>query len=122
MKKQPNLYAQQVTPQKRQAGVHLKPHSKFSLWKDVTVEEMTSFLATVHMGIVMKPQTVDYWSTNPALQTVFASKIMKREWFRTILSFFHLNDNETYVPHNTLGHDLLHKVRPLFDPMTHVSV
>lgn len=101
MKKQPNLYAQQVTAQKRQAGVHLKPHSKFSLWKDVTVEEMTSSLATVHMGIVMKPQTVDYWSTNPALQTVFTSKIMKRECFRTILSFFHLNDNETYVPHNT---------------------
>lgn len=37
-----------------------------------TVEEMISFLATVHMGIVMKPQTVDYWSTNPVLQTVIA--------------------------------------------------
>ena len=88
MKKQTNLYAQQMTTQKRQAGVHLKPCSKFSLLKDVTVEEMTSFLAIIHMGIVKKPQTVDYWSINPVLQTVFTSKTRKCERFRTILSFF----------------------------------
>ena len=121
MQTETNRYAQQVTDQK-QAGVHLSPRSKFRTWKNVTADEMTRFLAiAIHTGIVKKQRIVDYCLKNPVLQTTFASKLMKRDRFRAILSFFHLNDTTTYVPHNNPNHDPLHKLRPLIDHLTHVS-
>ena len=122
MQTETNRYAQQVTDQKQHAGVHLSPRSKFRTWKNVTVDEMTSFLAiAIHTGIVKKLRIVDYWSKNPVLQTTFASKLTKRDRFRAILSFSHLNDNTTYVPRNNPNHDPLHKLCPLIDHLIHVS-
>ena len=40
---------------------------------------------------------------------------MTRDRFKMILAFFHLNDNANYIPAGQPGHDLLFKVRPLFD-------
>ena len=122
MQVETNRYATQVIEQKRPANIPLSPRSQFSTWKPVSLQEMTRVLAILsHMGIVKKPPIVDYWSTHPVLQTCFASKLMKRERFRAILSFFHLNDNTTYVPRQRPDHDPLHKLRPLFELLVQVS-
>ena len=120
MQTETDRYARQVTDQKQQAGVHLSPRSKFRTWKNVTVNEMTRFLAiTIHIGIVKKPRIVDYWLKIPVPQTTFASKLMKCDRFQAILSFFHLNDTTSYVPFNNSNQDLLHKLRRLIDHLIH---
>ncbi|BFZ08488.1 hypothetical protein BsWGS_11527 [Bradybaena similaris] len=43
---------------------------------------------------------------------------MSRDRFKSILSFFHLNDNTTAIPRGENWHDPLHKVRPLVDHLT----
>ncbi|XP_008185268.1 putative nuclease HARBI1 [Acyrthosiphon pisum] len=49
------------------------------------------------MSLVEKPHIKDYWSTNPVLQTTYASKIMKRDRFISIFSMLHIANNDKYV-------------------------
>lgn len=123
MKTETNRYARQVITQKQRNGTPISARSMYSKWKPVTKREMTDFLAIlIHMGVVHKPRIVDYWSTNPVLHSPFASSLMKRDRFRAILAFYHLNNNDTFVPRGQPNHDPLHKLRPLFDHLAHVSI
>ncbi|KAL8572467.1 hypothetical protein ACOMHN_005613 [Nucella lapillus] len=116
MKRQTNKYAAETIARKQRNGVRLSPRSFYTTWNPVTLSEMKQFLAVlIHIGIVKKPRLVDYWSRNSVLRTTFAAQLMKRDRFRSILTFFHLSDNNTYVVYGQPDHDPLHKVRPLFD-------
>ena len=117
-KAETNRYAASVCREAQRRNPNLSPRSFFRKWKTVTEGDMMVFIAIlIHMGVVDKPTVQDYWSTHPVLSTTFAPRHMKRDRFRMILSFFHLNDNSTYVPANTEGHDPLHKIRPFYDSL-----
>ena len=119
-KSETNRYAAKVCADKAAAG-NLSRRSIFRTWKPVSLEEMTKFLSIlIHMGLVKKPQITDYWSTHPALSTTFASRLLKRSRFKSVLAFFHLNDNATYTPRGQPDHDPLHKLRHLFDHLVEV--
>ncbi|GFN97637.1 PiggyBac transposable element-derived protein 4 [Plakobranchus ocellatus] len=114
MKQESNRYARQTIYQKEHAGVHLSPRSMFRTWKPVSKKEVYRFLALlIHMALIDKPRIQHYWSKDPVLRSTFAPQVMQRERFKAILSFFHLNDNTSYIARGQPGHDPLHKIRPL---------
>ena len=89
---QTNLYAQQVTAM----TVGATPGSVLSLWKADTLTEMKVFHAlTVNTGLFWKPETKQYWSTDPLLETPVFGKYMARGRYLAILTFFYVVDNET---------------------------
>lgn len=109
---QTNLYADQVIDVLRSKG-QLKKYSRAKKWRQVSKEEMRSFLALMFlMGIIKKPDIPMYWSTDPMLATPFFSSVMTRNRFQAIWSFFHVNDNAGRQEGCT---DRLFKIRPLLD-------
>ena len=42
---------------------------------------------------------------------------MKRDRFSLIMKFFHLADNEQYIPKGQPGHDPIFKLRPFLEPL-----
>ena len=65
------------------------------------------------MSLVKKPAMRDYFSTNPELYSSFPSQSgIGRDRFLSILRYFYINDNCTYIPRNQPNFDPLHKVRP----------
>ncbi|XP_005095435.1 uncharacterized protein LOC101860882 [Aplysia californica] len=97
----------------------LPPESLYKNWSTVTLKELWGFFTIwVHMSLVKKPCLKDYWSTAEIIRTSFASKIMSRNRFMQILGLLHLNDNTTYIPLRETGHDPLHKLRPIIDPLS----
>ena len=80
-------------------------------WKEVSADEVKAFIAmTFAMGLIDMDDLKDYWSTHPVMSHPFFPKIMSRDRFMNILSFYHLNDNSTFVPRGQEGHDPLHKL------------
>ena len=106
MKAETNLYARQSQNEEQRER-----------WSRVTLSEMKKFFAIIlHMSVVKKPAIRDYWSTNPAMYSSFASQIrLSRDRFFTILKYLHNNDNRTFIPRDQPNHDPLHKIRPLVD-------
>ena len=107
MKKETNQYAATVICQKCQdaerSSIPLSACSFYNTWETVTEEEIRKFLSIIiHMGLVDKSKITDYWSRDPTVTMIWAPHLMKRERFRSILTFFHLNDNNTFVPQGTL--------------------
>jgi len=107
IKTETNKYATQKFAAQKRKG----PISKnwvFSRWKPVTMSEIERFLAIiVHMGFVRKPRLWDYWSTNPIYDSKFASSLqISRDRFFSMLTFLHLNNNDTYIPRVNPVHDM----------------
>ncbi|XP_025109310.1 piggyBac transposable element-derived protein 4-like isoform X1 [Pomacea canaliculata] len=67
------------------------------------------------MGLVHLRRIDDYWSDSSSLKTVYARSLMKRDRFKAILAFLHLNDNDALIAAGEEGHDTLHKIRPVYD-------
>ncbi|KAL8620837.1 hypothetical protein ACOMHN_033234 [Nucella lapillus] len=107
-----NKFAQQVKE-------HLPTFYYLKMWDcqaGTSEAEMRKMLALLMaMGIVSKPTERMYWSTHPVLETPFFSKVMPRDRFLTLLTFWHLNDNETAPQPGSPQYDKLYKIRPLFD-------
>lgn len=127
IKRETNVYAAECVDEKqREAERRNQPLGKrswYRTWKPVTEDEVWTFITIlIHMGIVKKPKLTDYWTTVPATHTAFASTLMKRDRFRSILAFFHLNRNDAMVPRGQEGHDPLHKLRPLVDHLVEVCI
>ncbi|XP_056419226.1 piggyBac transposable element-derived protein 4-like [Hyla sarda] len=105
---QTNLYAQQFLAQNNT--------SSFSNWTPVTSNEMLKFWGLVlHMGIVKKPETRQYWSADMLYHTPLYSNTMLRKRFEAILKFLHYNDNAQCPPPNDPSFDRLYKLRPILD-------
>ena len=76
---------------------------------------MKQFVAlSLLMGIVVKPEISDYWSTNPLLKGSIFNSVMSRNRFQSILQFLHFADNSQFDP-NDPDRDRLYKVRPVVD-------
>uniref|UniRef100_A0A8C9YGA1 PiggyBac transposable element-derived protein domain-containing protein n=1 Tax=Sander lucioperca TaxID=283035 RepID=A0A8C9YGA1_SANLU len=106
-----NRYAHQYL------GSHeLMPSSRFHEWYDVTVPEMKAFLSLhLSMGLVHKSEIEDYWAEFWPTFTPGFGKVMSRNRFEIILSFFHFANNDEYVERGQPGYDRLFKVRPIID-------
>ena len=118
IKKETNRYAASSCRAALRRNPAPSPRSFFRKWKTVTIGELYQFFAIyLHMGLMHKPAINDYWSTNSVLASTFASRALKRDRFKMILGFFHLNNNTRYIPANNVGHDPIFKLRPLFDSL-----
>ena len=115
IKHQTNKYARSCIQEQQSKGP-LPPKSMWSTWKPVTLADMKNFLAIcIHMGIVKKPTINDYWSSTASIHTSYASQVMGRDRFKSILAFLHVNDNSLMIPREQDGHDPIHKIRPFVE-------
>ena len=65
-----------------------------SVWYPVTREEMKAWVSLyLNMGLITKPNLSSYWSTDPALSSLFFPAIMSRVRFFQILRYLHFADN-----------------------------
>ena len=118
MKAETNRYAASSCRSAKQRNPNLSSRSFFNMWSTVSENEITKFIAIlIHMGPWKKPRVNDYWSKNPVMASSFAASLMSRDRFKMILAFFHLNNNNNYIPRGQPGHDPLHKVRTLLDSL-----
>ncbi len=105
-----NRYAEQEI-EKLRRNERLRPHSRASLWKEVSMPEMKAFIGLVLlMGYVKLPTYAAYWSTNFLVQLSGLRKIMARDRFLSILQFFHLCNNCENLPSDHSDHDQLFKL------------
>ena len=92
-------------------GPNFKTHSRFHAWKETTWQEMKVFLAMIiAMGLVVQLDIAEYWSTGEVTETPFFSKIMSRDRFWLLMSFFHLANNTNLIRRGLPGHDPLFKL------------
>ncbi|XP_025206936.1 piggyBac transposable element-derived protein 4-like [Melanaphis sacchari] len=111
IKKETNRYAFSVIRSLKRRNV-IKKNSIWHKWKPLTISEVYKFFSIIlHMSLVEKPHIKDYWSTNPVLQTTYASKLMKRDRFISIFSMLHIANNDKYVRKGQPGYDSLYKIR-----------
>ena len=128
MAEETNRYFRQSTD-----GVNLKPRSRLLSWYDTTAEEMKVFIAlTIAMGLVVKRDVNDYWSTNDVTSTPFFPKCMPRDRFWILITYLHLSDNSlhdkksaAYTPINKLGviyKRVIGRFFSIYKPHEHISV
>ena len=99
-----NLYAQQKQQQQPDAT-----------WHDVDADEIrTLFGMFVYMSVVKLPAFVDYWSTQPFLDTPIIHNVMPRNRAHKLLQYLHANTNI-----NNEQRDPLHKIEPIIAHLTH---
>lgn len=111
MVEQTNLYAAQY----KRNHQNLPPNVRVNHWKETNRNEMKKFLALVLlMGIVRKPEILDYWSTDDLLKGSIFNNVMARNRFQSILQFLHFADNSNYDA-NDRNQDTLYKVRPVVE-------
>ena len=72
----------------------------------------------IAMGLVNQDNIQDYWSTDGVLSTPFFPQIMSRDKFMNILTFFHLCDNDNYVPRGQEGYNPVHKLGTIYSVVT----
>ena len=71
------------------------------------------------MGIIYKPQTHMYWSTNKIYSTPVFSELMTHNRFDIIITFLHFHDNNnTEYDLASEDRDRLYKVRPLIGDLS----
>ncbi|CAF1411692.1 unnamed protein product [Rotaria sordida] len=64
-------------------------------WKDTTLPEMYSFLATIILtGILSKNRIRDYWSTDNLISTPIFIQTFTRNRFQDLLRFLHFSNND----------------------------
>ena len=94
----------------------LPPHSCTRQWEPTDENEMKCFLAlVVNMGLVMKHDLDEYWSTAPPIETPFFSAVMTRNRFELLLKFFHTADNTEAKARGEDGYDPLYRIRQMHD-------
>lgn len=72
----------------------------------MSTDRMKAFIAlTFLMGIVKKNDIKDYWSCDEVICTPFFAKIMSRDEYHNILTFFHLTNNVDYIRKGSPGYD-----------------
>lgn len=67
----------------------------------VLLNETKQFVAlSLLMGIVVKPEISDYWSTNPLLKGSIFNSVMSRNRFHSIIQFPHFAENSQFDPND----------------------
>jgi hypothetical protein len=107
-----NRYAEQYF----QKNPNLSRCSRFRKWVSTTAAEMKRYFALIFaMGIVSQSDKInEYWSTDPVTSAPFFPATMSRDRFLLITSFFHLVNNDSYIPRGQPGHDPLFKLGSVY--------
>ena len=128
-----NLYAEQYVEANRE---NIKDKSRLLCFPDggMSTDHMKVFLGITYlMGLVHKNNVKDYWSTEDIISTPFFPKIMSRDEYHNILTFFHLSDNEIYPQKGSPDYDprkklgffysfITSRISSLYTPHQHLSV
>ena len=120
-----NLYAKQYVEANRE---NIKDKSRLLCFPD---GGMSTDCMKVFLGIAYLVK--DYWSTEDIISTPFFPKIMLRDEYHNILTFFHLYDNEIYPQKGSPDYDPCKKLdffysyitsqfSSLYTPHQHLSV
>ena len=72
----------------------------------------------IAMGLVNQDNIQDYWSTDGVLSTPFFPQIMSRDKFMNILTFFHLCNNDNYIPRGQEGYNPVNKLGTIYSVVT----
>ena len=64
----------------------------FDKWQDVTLIEIKALGVGIVMAVNPLSCTADYWSSDPLLSNEGIQKVMTKNCFENISSFFHFND------------------------------
>ena len=70
------------------------------------------------MGLMIQENIQDYWSTDEVLSTPFFPQIMSRDKFMNILTFFHLCNNDNYIPRGQEGYNPVNKLGTIYSVVT----
>ena len=100
-----NLYAEQYVEANRE---NIKDKSRLLRFPDggMSTDRVKVFLGITYlMGLSHKNNVKDYWSTEDIISTPFFPKIMSRDEYHNILTFFHLSDNEIYPQKGSPDYD-----------------
>jgi hypothetical protein len=94
----------------------LPPKSRMRDWEPTDANEMKAFLAlTILMGLVVKADLDEYWTTSPLVETPFFGAVMSRNRFELLLKFFHIADSSGARKKGEEGYDPLYRIRLLHD-------
>ena len=81
-------------------------HKPDQRWRETNVEEMKAYFGlNILFGIKKLPDTVLYWSKDPALGVPYVQKVMPRDRFDKLTQYLHINDNEKAAPRGHRDHD-----------------
>ena len=76
---------------------------------------MRRFIAfTVGIGLTHQEDLSDYWSKDEVIAIPFYASVMPRDRFLNILTFFHLANNDHYVPRGQDDHNPLYKLGQIY--------
>ena len=117
---QTNKYAREIISSLQRRD-RLSQHSRLRSWPEdgVTAGEVKAFLAMIiAMGLVNQENIQDYWSTDEVLSTPFFPQMMARDKFMNILTFFHLCDNDNYIPRGQAGYNPVNKLGTVYSVVT----
>ena len=95
--------------------------SRFRNWPEnglTSAGEIKAFPGLFAMRLVNQEDIRDYWSTDEVLSTPCFSQIMPRDKFMNILTFFHLCDNDSYVPRGQAGCKPVSKLSTIYSVVT----
>ncbi|XP_050041158.1 piggyBac transposable element-derived protein 3-like [Dermacentor andersoni] len=82
----------------------------------VSVEELKRFVGmALYVSIIQLPSSRDYWSSSIGHHKV--ADVMCLNRWEELKRFLHFNNNETFVAPAEIGHDKLHKLRPLLNKL-----
>lgn len=82
----------------------------------VTPDDMrTFFYCNIMFGIHVLPNLYNYWSSDPLLKVSAIADVISRNRYLELSRYFHINDNSTYIPKGTEGHEPMHKVLPMIE-------
>jgi hypothetical protein len=85
----------------------------------VTFKEIKKlFSIVIHISVLGKSSLWDYWSLSPIIQTLYAAFVgMSRDRFLAVLTMLHPKNNDAKAARGEPDHDLLFKIRPVFDTL-----
>jgi len=103
--------------------------SLFSLWKDLTMDELWVYLCLqLMMAMVHKANIHQYWSKEHTINTPIFSRLMRRDRFEQIRKMIHLtnpleeNPDESLAKLNSFLDILRSNFRHNYTPDQHVVV
>jgi len=102
--KETNRYATQQINKKKQEDP-LTPKSVSAQFNTVSLQEIKKFFAIIIcMSMLQKSFLQDYWSLRPIIQTPYAASVgMCQHRFLTLLTMFHLNNNDAKAARGQTG-------------------
>lgn len=79
-----------------------------------TAVDIRQYIGVIlYMSLVNMPNTRSYWSQQLEFGPI--KSVMSVNEFEKIRQFIHFNDNHEFVARGQVGHDKLHKIRPVLD-------